>query len=234
MIQTKDLHIGYKKSLVRIENMKLEQGNVYVLLGKNGSGKSTFLKTLSGQLAPISGDCLLNGKSIVDFRPNELPQHMAFVSSKLEETDYLTVEDYISLARSPYTGALGTLNASDIAIIESSMKRMQIDGFRNRFISELSDGERQLVAITKALAQETDIILLDEPTAFLDYTNKLKVMQLLSEMAIQNNKCIIISTHDLDAKLTSNGTYLVIKNNEPVMIQMKSSSSKEELISVAY
>jgi iron complex transport system ATP-binding protein len=234
MITTNELHIGYKHSILQVDDINLEGGNVYILLGKNGSGKSTFLKTLSGQIKPISGNSSLEGKSIADISLIDLPKQIAFVSSKLEETDYLKVYDYVALARSPYTNSFGKLQSKDIEMIESALKMMNIESLHNRFINELSDGEKQLVAITKAFAQETSVILLDEPTAFLDYTNKVKVMQSLVRIAKDFNKCILISSHDLDVTLDADCPFLIVNSNKNRLFLKGKSTNKNELIELAY
>lgn len=234
MIETKGLHIGYNETLLQLEDIQLLSGNVYILIGKNGSGKSTFLKTLSKQIDPKNGTCHINKKSLYEIDHEDLPKQIAFVSSKLEETDYLRVLDYVGLARSPYTNYFGKLNESDLAIVEKSIQLVGVESLADRFITELSDGEKQLVAIAKSIAQETPVILLDEPTAFLDYTNKMRIMNCLTQVAREQKKCIIISSHDLDISLDSQCPFLVVDKSDGTLKLLGNISDKAKLINVAY
>lgn len=234
MIQTKDLHIGYKSAILEVSDLHLKKGCTYVLLGKNGSGKSTFLKTLSGQIKPIQGTCIIDEQRISEISHKELPKLISFVSSKLGETDYLTAKEYISLGRAPYTNGLGRVLALDEVKIVSAIEKLGLELLKDRFINELSDGEKQLVAIAKALAQETDVILLDEPTAFLDYTNKVKIMNRLTEVAEEYGKCIIMSSHDLDVSINSNCPFLVVDQSENRLIELPKESTRQDLIDKAY
>lgn len=234
MIDTKELHIGYNDTLLQVEDMQLASGNVYILIGKNGSGKSTFLKTLSKQLDPKKGSCLIDNKTLSDIDHEDLPKQIAFVSSKLDETEYLRVKDYVGLARSPYTNYFGKLNENDLGIVNKSIQLVGVESLADRFITELSDGEKQLVAIAKSIAQETPVILLDEPTAFLDYTNKMRIMNCLIQVAQEQKKCIIISSHDLDISLDSECPFLVIDKNDGALKLLGRISDKATLINVAY
>lgn len=234
MIRTKGLHIGYTSSILKVSEMVLEEGRTYILLGKNGSGKSTILKTLSAQISPVEGTCFIDGANIESIPHKELPKLISFVSSKLGETDYLTASEYVALGRSPYTNGLGRLLPADQFKVESAIDKLGVKHLSNRFINELSDGEKQLVAIAKALAQETKIILLDEPTAFLDYTNKVKIMNRLKEVSVDFQKCIIMSSHDLDVSLSAECPFLVIDQHTQTLIQLPKESTKEELIRLAY
>lgn len=234
MISTKDLQIGYSSSILEVEDLSLEAGKTYVLLGSNGSGKSTFLKTISAQIKPIKGACFIDEHSIGELSMSDLPKTVSFVSSKLDETDYLTTQDYIALGRSPYTNNFGRINAQDQAKIDLAIEKLEIQHLRNRFINELSDGEKQLVAIAKSIAQETKVILLDEPTAFLDYKNKLLIMKQLISIAKEYRKCIVMSSHDLDVSINSNCRFLLVDQLSSKIIQLPATTSKEKLISLAY
>ena len=234
MICTKGLNVGYNKVVLKVADMTLNAGVTYILLGKNGSGKSTLLKTLSAQIKPISGTIEIDENPIDSIAYRELPKLISFVSSKLGETDYLTAREYVALGRAPYTNGLGRLHEADLFKIDSAIEKLGVQHLSNRFINELSDGEKQLVAIAKSLAQETKVILLDEPTAFLDYTNKVKIMERLTEVAKEYNKCIIMSSHDLDVSLNSDCPFLVIEQHTGTLIQLEESTAKDELISKAY
>lgn len=234
MICTKGLNIGYSNVILKVADMTLDGGVTYILLGKNGSGKSTLLKTLSAQIKSIAGSIEIDENPIESIAYKELPKLISFVASKLGETDYLTVREYVALGRAPYTNGLGRLHEADLFKIDSAIEKLGVQHLSNRFINELSDGEKQLVAIAKALAQETKVILLDEPTAFLDYTNKVKIMERLTQVAKEYNKCIIMSSHDLDVSINSNCPFLVIDQHKSTLIQLDRSTTKDQLISLAY
>ena len=234
MIKLKNLNIGYNSDLLTIEEINLEQGQVYILLGKNGSGKSTFLKTLSAQIPVRSGECQLDGKEISQITHRDLPKLVSFVSSRLEDTDFLTAFDYIGLGRSPYTNGFGRLHPLDLVKIYNAIDLLGIDHLKDRFIGQLSDGERQLVAIAKSIAQETDILLLDEPTAFLDYTNKMMIIERLKTIAQELNKCIILSSHDLDLSIDSDCPFLVVNQHTNTIDLLSAETQKDQLIQKAY
>ena len=234
MIELKNLHIGYSKTIISIEDMLLKNGELYILMGKNGSGKSTFIKTITGQIQAISGAVYLNKKNIVDISVKEIPKIIAYVGAKFSDVNYMTVREYISLGRSPYTNNFGKLKEKDLTIVDHAIEIMEISILSSRFTSELSDGEKQLVAIAKSIAQETDIIVLDEPTAFLDYSNKTKIIEQLLFIAKEMNKTIVLSSHDLELSLNAGCSFLIV-NKELNQIQLNNSNiSKSELIKITY
>lgn len=232
MISIRNLHIGYSSPLLHINEIDLNLGELYILMGKNGSGKSTFIKTLTKQIALLSGTIQLGKKSIENYSTNELPQLISFVGTRFSEVDYLLVEDYISLGRNPYTNNFGKLKDKDKSAIEAAIEVMEIKHLLNRFTSDLSDGERQMISIAKSLAQDTKIIVLDEPTAFLDYTNKTRLLEKLKSISQKLNKCIILSSHDVDLSLSIDSEYLIVNNGR---IDLFSNGlEKKELIGLAY
>ncbi len=234
MIELKELHIGYSHGLLQPITMKLELQKVYLLLGKNGAGKSTLLKTITNQLKPISGSCFINDTDLLEIDLKDLPKTLSFVSPKLEATDFVTVFDYVAIGRSPYTNLLGALHPLDVVKIKNALDTVGLRDLENRYLEELSDGERQLCALAKAIAQETDIIVLDEPTAFLDYTNKRKVITLLNQISSEFNKCIIASIHDVDLAIESNNEIIAIDKELNTLRSLGNSISKEKLIQIAY
>lgn len=233
MIDLKDVHIGYTKSLLYCEDIHLECGKLYVLVGKNGIGKSTLLKTISKQITPISGQVLIDGNAVERISPRELPKLLSFVPVHFPHMDYVRSREFISAGRAPYTNALGRITQVDSSEINNAIHTLGIESLADRFTSELSDGEKQLVAISKAIAQKTPVILLDEPTAFLDYSNKKKVLSILKETAKSMNKCIVLSAHDIDLCLEFADDFLVVDNAERKLKHFKN-PAKEELIGVAF
>ncbi|NRA13631.1 MAG: ABC transporter ATP-binding protein, partial [Crocinitomicaceae bacterium] len=176
MIKTQGLHIGYSESILSVDDLNLSNG-VHILIGRNGSGKSTFLKTLTGQITSIKGNIKLIDKEVSSISIEEIPKIISFVSSHFPVVDFLRVSEFVGLGRNPHTNFFGKRRSEDIEAIEKALETLGITYLKDRFTSQLSDGEKQLVSIAKALTQETAIITLDEPTAFLDYSNKKLVLE---------------------------------------------------------
>lgn len=205
-IQIKDLSIGYPgKSDVKVVaghiNADINNGELTCLLGANGIGKSTLLRTLSAFQPKLSGKVIIQGKEIDDYTDKELSMVISVVLTEKCDVRNMTVTELIGLGRTPYTDFWGTLRDEDKQIVEHSIALVKIENLAQRMIHTLSDGERQKVMIAKALAQETPIIFLDEPTAFLDFPSKVEMMQLLHQLSRQTGKTIFLSTHDLELAL---------------------------------
>lgn len=224
------LSVGYKvgHAVVSDINLTLQSGKLASLIGENGVGKSTLLKTLTGFLPKLEGSLLLDGKDISEFSQRALARQISIVLTQKPEVQNLTVEEIVGLGRSPYTGFFGKLHANDQQIVDESITAVGIEKLKNRMIQTLSDGERQKVMIAKALAQQTPVIFLDEPTAFLDFSSKVETFQLLQRMAHEMGKLVLLSTHDLelavrfsDTLLQVNGDGLRTVSNEEVTHQMQ-------------
>ena len=210
MIHFHSVEIGYKTMLVQTGDLVLKAGEIYSLIGSNGSGKTTFLHTLIGKKTLLSGTITLKSKSLISYKAKELARQIAFVEAKFDGVEYLTVREYISMGRTPHTDTFGRLRAADIEHVENAIRTLCLEEFTERFTTELSDGERQLIAIARALAQDTSILVLDEPTAFLDYGNRKRLIRTLSYIANDLGKCILFSTHDIDLCLEEKLNLLVI------------------------
>lgn len=184
----------------------IEAGQLTCLLGPNGIGKSTLLRTVSAFQPHLSGRILLKGKDIQQYTKRELSRLVGVVLTEKTDVRNMTVRELVGLGRSPYTGFWGTLSADDYAIVDDSIRQVGIQSLTNRSIDTLSDGERQKSMTAKALAQQTDIIILDEPTAFLDFPSKVELMQLLRQLARMLGKTILMSTHDVELALQLSDT----------------------------
>ncbi|MFA7274712.1 MAG: ABC transporter ATP-binding protein [Crocinitomicaceae bacterium] len=195
------VRIGYKESLLEIDQLTIVPGKVYALIGANGRGKSTLLQTLIGKLPVLSGDIFIERKNLSEIPVTDKSKLFGLVHSKFSGIPYMRANEFVALGRTPYTNAFGRLTKKDLQIVEESMETLGITHLANRFTTELSDGERQMFAIARILAQETNYIFLDEPTAFLDYSNKKRVLEKLSEIAKSLNKSIVYSSHDLELAL---------------------------------
>lgn len=233
MIQFKEVQIGYKSVLIQMNELTLNAGNIYALIGSNGSGKTTLLNTIIGKTPLIKGSLFIETTNIKEFHKTDLAKKIAYVEAKFDGIEYLTVKDYISLGRTPHTDALGRLRSDDIEHIENAIKTMCLEDYVDRFTTELSDGERQLTAIARALAQDTAIIILDEPTAFLDYGNRKRLIKTLSYIASRLNKCILFSTHDIDLCLEERLAMLIV-DQEAKQLQEYTSITKSEILKIGF
>lgn len=173
-------------------------GELTALVGRNGCGKSTLLRTLAGFLPPISGSIYWLGRRLTVMRPREVSRLLSVVLTDKPDTGFLTVREIVETGRMPYTNLTGRLGTADREVVEMALRLTNVDDFAHRQLTSLSDGERQRVMIAKALAQQTPVILLDEPTAFLDYPSKIEILRLLTRLAHDEHKTILISTHDLE------------------------------------
>lgn len=203
-IQLKDLSIGYKlhngktKTIASHINASVESGMLTCLIGRNGTGKSTLLRTMTGFIPPLDGQVILEGRDLSMSSATERARIISIVLTERPETDNITVNELVGMGRLPYTNFWGTLQEEDRQIVDDAMQMIGIYELRNRKIGTLSDGEKQKAMIGKAIAQQTPVIILDEPTAFLDYPSKQETMLLLHQLAQELNKTIFLSTHDLN------------------------------------
>jgi iron complex transport system ATP-binding protein len=200
---TSNLSIGYttkKEEMVIAKNLNLtfEAGKLIALIGANGIGKSTLLRTITGIQKPLSGAISLYEKDIHLYDPLELAQNLSLVLTEKLPPSNLTVFELIALGRQPYTNWIGKLSDDDYQKINHAITLTQITHLANKMHHEISDGQLQKVLIARALAQDTPLIILDEPTTHLDLFHKVGVFKLLKKLAKENNKCILFSTHDID------------------------------------
>ncbi|PID92213.1 MAG: iron ABC transporter ATP-binding protein [Bacteroidetes bacterium] len=201
-----ELSIGYGKGkrshiVHRDLTARLYRGELVCLLGENGSGKSTLIRTICGFQPALSGMASMNGNNLLQLTEKELALLASVVLTDRVVVPNATVEELVGLGRSPHTGALGILDDEDRAIIGLSMEKCRILHKRKDPLSSLSDGEKQKAFIAKALAQDTPLIILDEPTAFLDLPARVEIIQLLRSIASSSDRSVLMSTHDLDLAL---------------------------------
>lgn len=223
--ELRNLTIGYGKKVIATNiNATLEGGKLTCLLGPNGAGKSTLLRTLCAFQEALSGDLYIQGNRCKEPTPihtinrQELSQTLGVVLTERVAVAGMTVRDIIAMGRSPYTGFWGTLSKEDERIVEDAIRECGIEPLTDCDSTTLSDGERQKVMIAKTLAQQTPIILLDEPTAFLDFPSKVETMLLLQRLAHEQGKAILISTHDLDLALQTADCLWLMGKDEQMQI----------------
>lgn len=202
-ITLEQLSVGYKgfSPVVTDINVEIKSGELTCLIGSNGIGKSTLLKTLTGFLPKLGGRLLLDGRDIDLLSQRERAKYISIVLTYKTDVQNLSVAEMVGMGRMPYTGFWGKLNADDREIVAEAINMVGINHLKDRMVQTLSDGERQKVMIAKALAQQTPIIFLDEPTSFLDFPSKVEMLQLLHRLAKETDKVVFLSTHDLELAL---------------------------------
>lgn len=215
ILTTSNLSIGYstKKEKIVIAsglNLSLQSGKLISLVGANGIGKSTLLRTLCGIQKPLSGLVLLNEKEIQKLNALELAQNLSLVLTEKLPPSNLTVFELIALGRQPYTNWLGKLSEEDLKKVNQAMQLTQIESLADKKHFEISDGQLQKVLIARALAQDTPLIILDEPTTHLDLLHKVSVFKLLKKLSQETNKCILFSTHDIDLAIQLSDEMIVM------------------------
>ena len=203
VLELRDLYIGYsddknRRIVAHTLNAELPSGVLTCLIGANGVGKSTLMRTMAAFQPPLRGEVYVEGKSIAEYVPRELSERIGVVLTEKNMPADLTVEEVVGLGRVPYTNFWGSLTKHDQNVVDEAISLVGLDALRHRKIHQVSDGERQKAMIAKALAQQTPLIFLDEPTAFLDYPSKIAMMQLLRRLAHEQGKLIVLSTHDLE------------------------------------
>lgn len=219
-ITLQNLSIGYrvKNHETRVVasgiNASIKRGELTCLLGANGVGKSTLLRTLSAFQPKLEGEILIESRNISTFNDRELSRVIGVVLTEKPDIRNMSVRELVALGRSPYTGFWGTLHDDDWHEVDDAIEAVRISSLSQRMIHTLSDGERQKVMIAKALAQQTPVIYLDEPTAFLDFPSKVEMMQLLRRLAQEKDKTIFLSTHDFELALQVSDTLWLMEKSQ--------------------
>ncbi|MBR2980780.1 MAG: ABC transporter ATP-binding protein [Odoribacter sp.] len=234
IIEAANLKIGYndtskEKVVHQGLNFQLNLGELTCLLGANGAGKSTLLRTLSAAQPRLDGKLSLDGKPINEYSERERSKLIGVVLTDKIFAGGLTVYELVSLGRQPHTGFFGRLSKKDNEIIKQAIKSVGIEHKSESYVAELSDGERQKAMIAKALVQESPLIILDEPTAFLDVVSRIEIMQLLHKIASEHNRAILLSTHDIDQALVladklwllTKGQGILCGTTEDIILQHK-------------
>ena len=198
-------------------NLEVNSGELSCILGPNGAGKSTLIKTIAGFLSPIKGDVRIFDQPVQELSNRELSFTLSVVLTDKVSVLHSKVKDIVIMGRYPYTSRFARLKQSDLELIEFAMSQVGISQMKNRLFHDLSDGEKQKVLIAKALAQDTPLIVLDEPTAFLDFPSKIEVMQILLHLTRTSGKTILLSTHDVELALqVADRIWLMDKGKEIV------------------
>ena len=203
ILKTENLNIGYsnKKTEIIVSsniNIELKKGELVGLIGANGIGKSTLIRTITNVQKPLKGSVSINDKNLTEYNSVDLAKVMSLVLTEQVASKNLTVFELIALGRQPYTNWVGNLSKKDTSIINQSLQQINIEALKHKKCFELSDGQLQKVMIARALAQDTDLIILDEPTTHLDMYHKAYILKLLQKLAKETNKTILFSSHEID------------------------------------
>ena len=230
-ISTNNLTIGYGRHIVQRDlNFDLHAGEMVCMLGPNGCGKSTLLRTLAGLQPALSGTFTT---STLNSQLSTLP-HIALVLTERLSLENTTVHDVVAMGRYPYTSFLGGLSSIDEQIIEQSLRDVGLDGVGHTFFNDHSDGEKQRTLIAKALTQETPIILLDEPTAHLDLPNRIRILQLLRRVAREQNKTILISTHELELAIQLSDRIMLMTPQRGIQLDTPTNLREQDAFTAAF
>ncbi len=228
VMKVENLAVGYKRPQFVVSeniNLELKQGNLYCLIGPNGSGKSTFIRTLAGLIPPLKGNIYLGERELSQLSRKEIACHVSVVFAGVGSMPAMTAFEVAAAGRFPHTGFMGRLSHFDRQIVWDSLKLVGADALAHRFFDRLSDGEKQKVWIASALCQQTPLIMLDEPAAFLDFTSRYEIMHVLLSMAHSQSKTILLSTHDVPLALRLADQLIVAGHHKPLAL-----TSPEEAI----
>lgn len=202
MITLRNITLAYgDRTLVENGSAEFAAGELTALVGRNGAGKSTLLRAVTAIEPPKSGEVLLDGTNAAAMPPETIARTISFVGTEKVRIANLRCEDIVAIGRAPYTNWIGRMQAADRRIVADALQAVGMEAFAERSIDTLSDGECQRIMIARALAQQTPTIVLDEPSAFLDIPTRFEICRLLQRLAHEEGKCILFSTHDLDAAM---------------------------------
>ena len=229
-ISTNNLTIGYDHHVVQRDlKFELHPGEMVCMLGPNGCGKSTLLRTLAGLQPALAGSFKIQNSEFLIQNSS-----IALVLTERLSIENTTVHDVVAMGRYPYTSFLGGLSPKDEQIIEQSLNDVGLSGSAHTFFNDHSDGEKQRTLIAKALAQETPIILLDEPTAHLDLPNRIRVLQLLRRVAREQNKTILISTHELDLAIKLSDRIMLMTPQQGIQLDSPEMLREQDAFTAAF
>ncbi len=210
-----DLKVGYDgKQILDSIRLGIQRGEILTLVGPNGAGKSTVLKSIAAQLAPLGGMVYLEDENLLEMKGVDRARKMSVMFTEKIHAEWMTCRDVVAAGRYPYTGKFGVLSESDWRAVDEAMEAVNVLNLRERDFQTLSDGQRQRVLLARALCQEPDIILLDEPTSYLDIRYRLEFMAVLQELARKNKMTVILSIHELDMAMRISDWVLCVGNGK--------------------
>ena len=226
MIRLENISLAYDgRTIIRESSAQLGRGELCALIGRNGTGKSTLLRAIIGLLKTSVGRIVIDGEDVTMLADDAKARLISFVSTERVRVANLLCEDVVATGRAPYTNWIGRIQEQDRKIVAEALRTVGMESFAGRSIDTLSDGECQRIMIARALAQQTPIILLDEPTAFLDIPARFELCRLLRRLAQEQQKCILFSTHDIDAALPACDSALIIEEGEISKVAIEQAKS---------
>ena len=234
-LELRGLAVGYNgKALIHGIEIGVKRGEIVTLAGPNGSGKSTILKTITSQLERISGQALLSGKDLREYSRKELAEQMAVVLTGRLQTELMTCRDVAAMGRYPYTGRLGILSEQDERKVDEALAQVHAEHLAERSFDAVSDGERQRILLARAICQEPEIIVLDEPTSFLDIRHKLELLSILHRMAREQKITVVMSLHEVDLAMKISDRILCVRGEEIFACGMPEEVLSDEVIRELY
>ena len=212
-LQTQNMTVGYDKPLIEHIDLRLRRGEIMTLIGPNGAGKSTILKTIVRQLRLLGGVVELDGQSLASLDNKTVAQKMSVLMTERHQPELMTCRDVAAAGRYPYTGRMGVLSQADRAKVDEALAQVRAADLADRPFSAISDGQRQRVLLARALCQEPEILVLDEPTSFLDIRHKLELLSTLKELVAERQLAVVLSLHELDLAQRVSDLVVCVHNN---------------------
>ncbi len=234
ILETKDLTVGYGSPLIKNIRIRLQPGHILTIIGPNGAGKSTILKTLTRYLRPIAGAVYIGGGPVEDYSGRDFARQVSVVLTQRLRTELMTCEDVVATGRYPYTGSLGILSEEDRLQVEEAMRTVHVTELRSKDFTKISDGQRQRVLLARAICQQPRIIVLDEPTSFLDIHYEVELLDILRRMAKERGIAVVMSLHELDLAERASDEVLCVDGSEIRHYGPAREVFREDLISSLY
>ena len=230
IIEAERLSVGYAhKAVVSEMDFSIMSGEIVALIGENGSGKSTLLKTLIKDLPPVSGKVFIEGRETGKLSANDIAKAMAIVMTRSVKPDYFTCYDMVASGRYPYTDRLGRLKSEDKKAVEEAMRLTGTESLSEKYVTDISDGQRQLIMLARAIAQDPQILILDEPTSFLDIRHKLLFSKAVKALVSDRHLAVLMSIHELDLVREMSDRIIALKDG-----RIDSQGSTEEILTDGY
>ncbi len=231
ILYTERLDAGYSgNAVVRNVSISLSPGQLIALIGPNGTGKSTILKTLSGMLPPVRGSVCLNGRDLKTVPENERARTISLLMTDRIDPELMTCRDVVSHGRYPYTGFTGRLSARDLEVIDSSFRAVGAEDLKDRYFSQISDGQRQRILLARAIAQEPKVLIMDEPTSFLDIRHKIELLRILLKLVKEGGVAAVISLHEIELARKTADSVICVKDGRAETVEHVQDAFQEEAL----